>query len=136
FGDPAQPTNAGREAVLAAARNDERRHLLEPAPDGLTGNREDSVAIRSTNEWILLLRRTDEDAVVQPLGLDELELALQMRAGEHKDDAAVCAVILEHAVRECRAVAGATPDHPVQADVHAPLGIKRVPGVGAPSVRT
>ena len=44
-------------------------------------------AVGRPDERVRLLRGADEDPVVQPLGLDELELALQVRAGEDEDDA-------------------------------------------------
>src|SRR5215208_999391 len=70
---------------------------------------------RRPGQWVLFGRRADEDAVIDPLGLDELELALQVRTDEHEDDASVDAVVLQDAVGQHRAVAGAAPDHPVQA---------------------
>src|SRR5438477_120983 len=93
-----------------------------PAPVRMTtrtagrplGHGEGPGAVVRTDERVLLQRGADEDAVVQPLGLDELELAPEVRAGEHEDDAAVCAVVLEHSLGQHRPVAGAAPDHAVQ----------------------
>jgi hypothetical protein len=87
------------------------------------------------DERISLGRGADEDAVVQPLGLDELELALGVRAGEDEDDAPVGAVVLEHALGQHRAVACAAPDHATQAHVDAPLVVERVSRVRTPRVR-
>ena len=58
----------------------------------------------------------------------------QVRPGEHEDDAAVRAVVLEHALGQHRAVAGAAADHPVQADVDAAVVVEGVPGVGSAGV--
>ena len=87
------------------------------------------------DERVLIRRRADEDAVVQPLRLDELELALQVRTREDEDDAPVDAVVLEHAVGQHRAVARAAPDHPVEANVDASLVVERVARVGPTRVR-
>ena len=69
--------------------SDERDLLavLEPAPDRPLGDGEAARPVVRPHERIFLERRADEDAVVQPLGLDELELPLEMRAREDEDDA-------------------------------------------------
>ena len=71
--------------------------------------------------------------LLHPLGLHELELALQVRHGGDEDDSAVGAVVLQHPLREHRAVAGAAPDHAVQASDAGDGGIARIhpPGVRA-----
>ena len=97
--------------------------------------REHAGPVVRADERVLLGGRADEDAVVQPLRLDELELALEVRAGEHEDDPAVDAVVLEHALGQHRPVARAAADHAVQADVDAALVVERVARVGAPRVR-
>src|SRR3954470_7999602 len=96
--EPAHGRQPRREAVFAAAGDDERRQVLQPAPDGALRDGEAAGAVVRADERVLLQRRTDEDPVVEPLGLDELELALEVRAGEDEDDAAIGAVVLEHAV--------------------------------------
>ena len=93
------------------------------------------LVVRS-DEGVVLERGADEDAVVEPLGLDELELALEVRAGEDEDDPAVDAVVLEHAVGQHRPVARAAPDHPVQAHVDAALVVQRVARVRPAGVGT
>src|SRR6478752_3862592 len=95
---PAHRAQARDEAVLAAAGDDERRQVLQPAADRPLGHGEGPGAVVRTDQWVLLQWGTDEDAVVQPLGLDELELAPDVRAGEDEDDAAVGAVVLQDAL--------------------------------------
>ena len=51
-----------------------------------------------SDEGVGLERGADEDAVIEPLGLDELELTLEVRAGKDEDDATVDAVVLDHTV--------------------------------------
>src|SRR5829696_5336801 len=99
------------------------------------GNGKAAGAIIRPDERILLGRGADEDAVVQPLGLDELELPLEVRPGEDEDDAPLGAVVLENPLGQRRAVARPAPDHPVQADVDTPLGVERVPRVGPSGMR-
>ena len=133
--EPAQRAQAGSEAVLAAAGDDERRQFLQAAADRPLRDREAARSVVRPDEGVLLGRGADEDAVVQPLGLDELELALQVRAGEHEDDSAVLAVVLEHPLGQHRPVARAPPNHPVQAHVDAAFVIERIARIRAPGVR-
>src|SRR5918998_937071 len=134
--EPAHRPQARREAVLAAARDDERREILEPAPDRPLGNGEAARPVVRTDERVLLQRGADEDAVVQPLGLDELELPFEVRAREYEDDAAIGAVVFEHALGQHRSVARAAPDDAVQADVDGAVAVQRVARIRAPCVRT
>src|SRR5215211_976366 len=132
---PAQRSQPRREAILAASGDDERRQALQAAPDWPLRDGERAGPVVRPGERVLLGRRADEDAVVDPLGLDELELALEVGTDEHEDDASIGAVVLQDAVGQHGAVAGAAPDHPVEADVDASLLIERVAWVGAPRVR-
>src|SRR5215211_5789535 len=132
---PAQRSQPRREAILAAAGDDERRQALQAAPDWPLRDGERAGPVVRPGERVLLGRRADEDAVVDPLGLDELELALEMRTDEHEDDSSVDAVVLQDAFGQHGTVAGAAPDHAMQADVDASLVVERVSRVGAPRVR-
>ena len=58
-------------------------------------------------------RVLEEGAVVDPLGLDELELPGQIRLEAEEQDAAIGPVVLQDALGQHRAVAGATADDPV-----------------------
>src|SRR5215216_846886 len=121
---PAQRSPPRGEAVLAAAGDHEWRQALQPAPNRPLRDGERAGTIVWPDERVLLGRGTDEDAVVQPLRLDELELAFQVRAGEDEDDAPVDAIVLEHALGQHRAVARPAPDHAVQTDVDTPLVVE------------
>src|SRR5215204_475519 len=96
FRQPTQRAQTGGEAVFAAAGDDERRQFLQAAADRPLRDREAGGSFVRSDEGILLCRRADEDAVVEPLRLDELELALQVRPRKHEDDPAILAVVLEH----------------------------------------
>src|SRR3954454_4944127 len=61
---PAQGGQSGREEVLPAARLDEGRQVGEPATDRAHGNREGARLVLRSDEWVLLERGADEDAVV------------------------------------------------------------------------
>src|SRR5215203_5805374 len=132
---PAQRAQARGEAVLAATGDDEGRQFLQAAADRPLRDREAAGSFVRSDQRILLCRRTDEDAVVQPLRLDELELALQVRAGKYEDDPAILAVVLEHPLGKHRPVARAPTNHPVEAHVDATFVIERIPRVGTPCVR-
>src|SRR5215216_8090234 len=112
---PAQRSQARREAVLAAAGDDERRQALQAAPDWPLRDGERARPVVRPGERVRLGGCADKDAVVDPLGLDELELTLEVRTDEHEDDSAVDAVVLQDAFGQHGPVAGAAPDHPVQA---------------------
>src|SRR3954453_2294983 len=132
--EPAERAQAGGKAVLAAAGDDERRQLLEPAPDRPVRDRQRPGPVVRSDERVLLGGRADEDAVVEPLRLDELELAVQVRADEDEHDAALGPVVLEHALREHRPVARPAADHAMEADIRR-VAVKRVAWVRPPRMR-
>src|SRR3954471_16870350 len=103
---PAHRAQARHEAVLATAGDDERRQVVQPATDRPLRHGEASGAVVRADQRVLLQWGADEDAVVEPLGLDELELAPEVRAGEHEDDAAIGAIVLEHTLGQYGPVAG------------------------------
>jgi hypothetical protein len=133
---PALRASAARvvrgEEVFAAAGDDERRQLLQPAAYRACGDREAARSVTRSDERVLLGGGADEDAVVQPLRLYELELALQVGAGEDEDDPAVFAVVLEHPLGQHRRVARAAADHAVQSDVDASFSVERVARIRTP----
>src|SRR3712207_4579230 len=98
-GDPAERRQAGHEAVLAAPIDDEAGDVGQASPDRALRDGEAAVAIVRADQRVRLARRTEEAAVVHPLGLDELELPRGVRADEREHDPAVGAVVLEYAVR-------------------------------------
>src|SRR5215218_7826750 len=112
--EPAECAQAGGKAVLAAAGHDERRQLLQPAPDRPARDGQASRPVIRSDERVLLGRRADEDAVVEPLRLDEFELAVQVRADEDEHDPTVGPVIFEHALGKHRPVARPAADHAMQ----------------------
>ena len=59
-----------------------------------------STAVLHADQRVPLGGRADELAVVDPLPLDELELPGQVRTDEGEHQAAVGAVVLEHAGRQ------------------------------------
>src|SRR3954468_9147467 len=106
--------------------------MRQPPPDRALGNSEAAGPVVGPDQWISLVWSADEDPVVEPLRLDELELALDVRSGEHEHDAAVLTVVLDHTLGQHRPVARATPDHAMQADVGAAVAIERGAGGWAP----
>ena len=113
LGEPSQCSQARRKAVLAAARYDEWGRVLKPPTDWLPRDGERTGLIILPDEWVVLCRGADKDAVVQPLGFYEFELAPYMRADECEHDAAVGAIVFEHPLGQERAVARAASDHAV-----------------------
>src|SRR4051812_49230295 len=84
-GEPAQRPEAGHEAVLAAAVDDEVGQPSKAAADRLLGDGE-LPAILHADQRVAFGGGADELAVVDPFPLDELELPVQARAdeGEHQ----------------------------------------------------
>src|SRR5918998_1716983 len=132
---PPEGPQPGGEAVLPAPGDDEGRHVRQPASDRVRRDGEDAGPVGRPDEGVLLGRRADEDPVVEPLGLDELELALEVCSGEDEDDAPVGTVVLEDAVGQHRAVARAPADHAVQPGVDAHLVVEGVPRVRPAGMR-
>src|SRR5262252_5564618 len=87
---------------------------MQAAPSGPLRNGEDALAVVVADQRVLLGAVTDEVAVGDPLRLYELELPLQMRADQEKDAAALCAVVLEHTLRQGGTVVGAPPQEVVE----------------------
>ena len=112
--------NAGTQAAglwefLRDAADSKQLHTAKAAADGLLGNGELAAAVVWPDQRVLLSGRAKEFAIVDPLGLDELELAGDVRADKGEHNATICAVILQNALGQRRAVAGAAPEHAVQA---------------------
>src|SRR5829696_1553719 len=128
---PAQRAQPRYEAVLAAAGDDEARQVLQPTPDGLLRDGEDVRLDVVASHRVFLARVPDEVAVVDPVGLDELELPVQVSTKENPDQAAVDPVVLEHTCRQWRPVGRAAPDDAVQPRYPDDVGIT---GVDAPDV--
>jgi hypothetical protein len=63
---------------------------------GRWGSGELAGAIVGARERVLFIGSAEEHAVVEPLRLYELELAVQARHGGDEDDPAVGAVVLQH----------------------------------------
>src|SRR5262249_23931405 len=107
--EPAQRAQARGEAVFPAPGDHERRQALQPPADRPLRDGEAARSVAGAGERVFLGRGADEDAVVQPLRLHELELPLGMGSDEDEDDAAVSAIVLQDPVGEDRAVARAAP---------------------------
>src|SRR5262249_43662246 len=112
--EPAQGAQSGHEAVLAASGNDEPWYALQPATD--RPPREGKYAgsiVRSAHRILLGGSAAEEDPVVDPLRLHELELPLQMRSDEGEHDAPVGIVVFQHSFRERGTVRRPAADHSV-----------------------
>src|ERR687898_1967480 len=112
-GEPAQGPQAGHEAVLAAAVDDELGQLFQALADRLLGDGEPAGPILRPGKRVFLGGCAEEGAVVDPLRLDELELPGQGRLEAEEQDAAIGPVVLQDALGQHRAVARATPDDTV-----------------------
>src|SRR3954453_15355325 len=82
LGEPAQRTQTRKEAVLATPRHDEARHVLQAPPDRPLRDGDAARSVAMPGHRVLLARVPDEVSVVDPFGLDELELPVQVGADE------------------------------------------------------
>src|SRR4051794_26540235 len=78
------------------------------------GDRERSGAVVRPDQRVFLRWRAEEDTAVDPLGLDELELPLQMGSDEDEHRSPLGSVVLADIWRKRRAVGGTAADHAVQ----------------------
>ena len=99
------------------------------------GYREHSAPVVRPNQRVFLLGRSKEDAGVDPLRLDELELPLQMGSHEDEQSSPLGPIVLEDAFRKRRAIAGATTHDAVQeVDSNEPV-LERVSRIRPADVR-
>src|SRR5829696_1675218 len=132
--EPSERSQPRRETVLPPAGDHKGRYIRQPTSYRTPRDREAAGAVVRTDERVLLGWRTDEDAVVQPLRLHELELAVEVGPGEHEDDPSVGAVVVQHPFGQHGPVARPSADHPVQSYIDAALGGQGIPRVRAPGV--
>src|SRR3954467_6939568 len=85
FGEPAQGAQTRDEAVLAAAGDHEAGQVPQAAPDRLLRGGDAAGSVVMAGHRVLLAGIADEVAVVDPLGLDELELPFQVGSDEDSD---------------------------------------------------
>src|SRR5215469_7654071 len=88
-GNPAQSLKTGHEAIFAASCNDELWQTAQAPTNRLLWNGEDVGSVVWPTDRILLGGRIDEEALVNPLGLNELELPLQLGSDEHKHESPI-----------------------------------------------
>src|SRR5262249_245806 len=74
------------------ARDDKTLDAVQATPDRSLWDREAAAAVVSAHERVLLLIEAGEVAVVEPLRLHELELAVEGRADEDEQHGTVGAV--------------------------------------------
>ena len=101
------------EAIFTAPRDDKPWEALQ-APANRPPRNCKAVALTvRPDDGILGVARANEDAVIDPLRLDELELPPQMRSDEGEHQPPIGAIVLQNSFREQRAIRGSTPDHPM-----------------------
>jgi hypothetical protein len=132
-GEPPQGPQSRHEAVLAATGDDKARQSLQTLSDRTARNCKTVPGLNRADDRILVAARSKENAVIDPLRLDELELPSKVRAHEGEHQSTVDTVILELAFRKQGAVCGSPSDHAVN---FRDAGDRRVARVRASDVRT
>jgi hypothetical protein len=98
-GEPAQGSQSGHEAILAAPRHDKPREALKaPANRTPWGCKAAALVVRP-GDRILRVARPKENAVIYPLRLDELELPPEVRSDKREHQSPIGAVVLQDSFR-------------------------------------
>jgi len=103
---PAQRGQARHEAVFTATSDDEVRDALEAFPKRPARESERTTVSVRPDDRVFVFPGPDEDPVVNPLGLDKLELPAEVCPNECEYQPPVGTVIFEDALGK-RRVAGA-----------------------------
>jgi hypothetical protein len=132
IGKPAQSAQPRHEAVFAPARDDEVRNAMKALSHRLPRHCETTLVGGRSDDRIFIVASTEENAVIDPFRLYELELPAQVRPYECEHQTTVGSVVFDEAFGKWWTICRSTPDHPVYAR-HA--GYLRVSWIGAPDVR-
>jgi hypothetical protein len=111
---PVQSPEARHEAVFTASRHDKSRQPLKTLANRTLRHRKAGSVLIRTDDWILVAVRAEEDAIVDPLRLDEFELPSDVGSDEGEHQSSIRAIVLENSVRQERAVSGSAADHSMQ----------------------
>ena len=84
FGKPSHSLQSRHEAIFTAPSDDEPMEALKSSANRPTWNCETACFILRADDWILRVARSKENAVVDPLSLDELELPSKMRSDKRE----------------------------------------------------
>src|SRR5688500_216354 len=132
IGQPSEGAQPRHEAVFAAARDYELRDAIQPFSYRLAWHCKTArVRIRS-GDRIFIIAGAEENAIVDPFGLNELELSSQVCSYEGEHQSALSAVVFSDTFGKRWTVRCPAPDHPVYARETGDLSVARV---AAPDVR-
>ena len=125
-GQPAQSPNSGHEPVFATAGHDKPRQTLQAPSDRTPRNGETLTGLHCSDDRILVGVSAKENAVIDPLGLDKLELPSKMCSDKSEDQPAIRTIVIDHTFRKQGPISGSTPDHSVNPRHSRYLCIPRV----------
>src|SRR5262245_11454956 len=83
-GKPTHSAQSGHEAIFTAPSDDKPMEPLKSSANRPAWNCEAACSIVRADDWILRIACSKENAVVNPLRLDELELAAKMRSDKRE----------------------------------------------------
>src|SRR5688572_25154154 len=112
-GKPLKSPQAGHEAVFASTGDDKTRQSLQALSNRPAGYRKAVVGLNCADDRVFVLVRSKENAVIDPLRLNELELTTEVRSDKREHQTAFDAVILENTVRQQWTVGRSSTDHAV-----------------------
>src|SRR5215469_7308205 len=133
--EPAQGTQAWKEAILTTARNHELRQAFESHSDWPSRDVECSIAIARAGNWIRPRGSPEESTIVHPLGLHKLELPAQIGSNKREHQSTVHAVVFKDALRHVGSIGSSAPDHSVNASDARNLCVARVCAADVRSTR-
>src|SRR5205823_10974948 len=102
IGEPAKGAQSGHEGVFTAPGDHEPREPLKSSGNRAAWNDEAAGVQMRSDDRILGVAATEEDAVPDPLRLNELELPPEVRSDEREHQPAIGAVVLEDSFRQVR----------------------------------
>jgi hypothetical protein len=112
-GEPAQGSQSGHEAIFTAPRDDKPRDALKAFANRPPWNCKAAALVVRPGNGILIAASPEENAVIYPLRLDELELPAKVSSDKGEHQPTIGAVILQDPFRERLAICGSAPDHSV-----------------------
>ena len=109
FSEPAQRSQSWHKAIFSAACDYKLRNALQTFSNRFPREGEIDVA-RSSNR-IFILPGAKEDAIIDPLRLNKLELTPKVCANKREHQSPICSIVDHDSFRQRRSISSATADH-------------------------
>ena len=98
-GEPAQGSQSRHKAIFTPTRDDKPRESLKAPANRSLWNCEAAAPFVRSDNWILRVARPEENGVIYPLRLDELELPPEVRSDKREHQSPIGSVIFQDSFR-------------------------------------